>query len=478
MNKHICLALFLIVISLSSSNACGGGGCGGGGYSCCGGFGYTRATTILDGSNCGVTPVRNPGESTSEEGSGTESGNKGTCGGDFYADFYGADSYLRGSIDGYCGGDINECSCGKNLGPLYWAKVQGRSFERVDTGKIRTYYVAAEEVEWDYAPLGFNAITGNPFTTAEQAFTQRGPNRIGSKYVKCLYREYTSSSFKTLKKRSQHEEHLGFMGPTFHAEVGDILKIVFYNKCAFEATVHPHGVFYNKDGEGAIYVDGTSGADKNDDGVPQGGKHTYVWRVPERAGPGTHDGSSVMWMYHSHHHESMDFTTGLVGNMVITRKGMLSEYNLPKDVDKEVFYMFAIMDENGSHFIDESIKRFVERPFDLETLKANGAFRNSNLMNSINGYIFGNAPVLKLKKGERVRYYIMGMGGFRDLHTPHWQGNVVLLDGLRQNTASLLPAEMVVADMVPDAEGIWVHHCHVLEHFANGMSTLYQVVDY
>ena len=28
--------------------------------------------------------------------------------------------------------------------------------------------------------------------------------------------------------------------------------------------------------------------------------YTYTWKVPERAGPGPMDGSSMMWMYHSH----------------------------------------------------------------------------------------------------------------------------------------------------------------------------------
>ena len=64
--------------------------------------------------------------------------------------------------------------------------------------------------------------------------------------------------------------------------------------------MHPHGVFYDKSSEGAPYNDGTHGAKKADDAVPTGGTHTYIWEVPERAGPGPDDGSSVMWMYHSH----------------------------------------------------------------------------------------------------------------------------------------------------------------------------------
>ena len=35
----------------------------------------------------------------------------------------------------------------------------------------RNYYLAVEEIEWDYAPAGQNLITGKPFTTQEQVFT-------------------------------------------------------------------------------------------------------------------------------------------------------------------------------------------------------------------------------------------------------------------------------------------------------------------
>jgi hypothetical protein len=47
--------------------------------------------------------------------------------------------------------------------------------------------------------------------------------------------------------------------PTICAEVGDIITIYFKNKSEFPLSVHPHGVFYEKDSEGAPYNDGTHG---------------------------------------------------------------------------------------------------------------------------------------------------------------------------------------------------------------------------
>ncbi len=90
-------------------------------------------------------------------------------------------------------------------------------------------------------------------------------------------------------------------------QVGDTIVIVFRNNLpTFRCGLHPHGVLYNKSSEGAPYMDGTWGEDKADDAVPPGGSHTYVWHVPERAGPGPNDASSVMWMYHSHTDETRD----------------------------------------------------------------------------------------------------------------------------------------------------------------------------
>src|SRR5438045_4582780 len=97
------------------------------------------------------------------------------------------------------------------------------------TGRVRTYYVAAEEVEWDYAPLGMDMETGQAFEGASAAYTQSGPNRIGHVYRKALYREYTDATFATRKPRPPQDEYLGLLGPILRAEVGETIKVVFKN---------------------------------------------------------------------------------------------------------------------------------------------------------------------------------------------------------------------------------------------------------
>src|SRR6266508_585636 len=59
----------------------------------------------------------------------------------------------------------------------------------VDAAVTRHYYIAADEVDWDYAPLGYNGISGLPFSEDEDVFVQQGDARIGHVYHKVLYRE-------------------------------------------------------------------------------------------------------------------------------------------------------------------------------------------------------------------------------------------------------------------------------------------------
>jgi len=341
--------------------------------------------------------------------------------------------------------------------------------------QARTYYIAADEIEWDYAPSGANRISGDAFDADADVFVRSGPDRIGSRYIKSLYREYTSRSFSAVKPRSAADAHLGMLGPVIRAVVGDTVKVVFKNNLDRPVSVHVHGVFYPKRSEGAPYDDGTSAADKADDAVAPGAMYTYTYSVPERAGPGPMDGSSVMWMYHSHTNEVGDDYAGLVGPMVITKASEARPNGTPKDVDREFFLQFKVSDENASPYLERNIQAYATNPATVQP--DDEEFQESNLMHSINGYVFGNQPLetMTMRKGERVRWYLMGMGTEVDLHTPHWHGNTVVSMGMRTDVVNLLPASMAVADMVPDDVGTWLFHCHVNDHISAGMLTRYRV---
>jgi Multicopper oxidase len=226
--------------------------------------------------------------------------------------------------------------------------VRGPSTPGENRSKTRTYYVAADEVNWDYAPSGRDEAMGHPFDELQKVYTESGPHRIGRVYKKAIYREYTDGSFSTLKARVPEDEYLGLLGPVLRGEVGDTIKIVFKNNASHPFSMHPHGVAYQKDSEGADYNDGTAGSNKADGGVPPGDTHTYVWQIPERAGPGPNDPSSVLWLYHSHTDELRDVASGLFGGIVVTRRGMALADGRPKDVDHEFVTIYVAINENES----------------------------------------------------------------------------------------------------------------------------------
>jgi hephaestin len=338
-------------------------------------------------------------------------------------------------------------------------------------GTTRFHYISADLVPWDYAPTGRNEITGEPFDDEAAEFVGRGDGRIGSTYLKCLYREYTDASFAERVPADPADGYLGNLGPVIRAEVGDTIKVVFRNKCPFPASMHPHGVQYSKANEGAPYEDGAPA--HKADAVPPGGTVTYTWHARPRSGPGPMEGSSVAWMYHSHADEIGDVYAGLSGFLVVTARGEARPDGSPKDVARELFSLFEVDDENSTPLFDANVERFLggaaPDPDDAE-------FHESNLMHAINGYVYGNGPVPVLKVGETVRWYVMGMGTEVDLHTPHWHANTVTVNGMRTDVANLLPASMVTADMVPDTPGTWLFHCHVGDHIAAGMQARYRVV--
>src|SRR5919205_3523434 len=141
-------------------------------------------------------------------------------------------------------------------------------------GQAHTYYIAADEVAWDYAPSGRNQITGQPFDDVANTYVQRGPERIGRVYRKAVYREYTDATFTHLKPVLPQWRHLGILGPVLRASVGDTIRVVFKNNTHRPYSIHPHGVFYKKNAEGSPYNDDTTGPTKRDDGVPPGQSFT------------------------------------------------------------------------------------------------------------------------------------------------------------------------------------------------------------
>ncbi len=190
------------------------------------------------------------------------------------------------------------------------------SFARPVSSRVRTYYIAADPVPFA-APSHGRTATGQDRPTGE------------AQYLTAVYREYTDSTFTREKARPAEWKHLAFLGPLIRADVGDTVRVVFRNRVSFPANVHPDAVLRHADAQDALSATGAAGAsalgsgDRDDEAVPPGGTRVYTWAIPAQAGPGADDHGSVLWLYHSHTETSSGGDAGLIGPMIVYKRGAL-----------------------------------------------------------------------------------------------------------------------------------------------------------
>ena len=94
----------------------------------------------------------------------------------------------------------------------------------------RHYYIAAEDVTWNYAPSGYNLLNGNVIPQ---------PWSLKLQWPKTRFIEYTDDRFTV---RKPQVEWLGILGPIFRGEVGDEIVVEFLNRSKNVRNMHPHGL--------------------------------------------------------------------------------------------------------------------------------------------------------------------------------------------------------------------------------------------
>ncbi|CAO2636085.1 Ferroxidase HEPHL1, partial [Lemmus lemmus] len=300
-------------------------------------------------------------------------------------------------------------------------------------------------------------------------FLERGPNRIGGIYKKAVYRHYTDGSYST---EIPKPPWLGFLGPILRAEVGDVIVIHLKNFASRPYSLHPHGVFYNKDSEGDFPFS-VAGFLKPGAHVKPGETFTYRWTVPESVSPTDEDPPCLTYLYFSAVQPIKDTSAGLVGPLLVCKKGALNADGTQKGIDKEFYLLFTVFDENLSRYLDENIQKFTWRPFSVN--KEDEEFVKSNKMHAINGYMYGSQPGLSMCKKDRVSWHLIGMGTDTDMHGVYFQGNTIHLRGTHRDSLALFPHMATTAFMQPDHAGIFKVFCSTLHHFVRGMGQIYEV---
>ncbi|XP_064318834.1 hephaestin isoform X3 [Phalacrocorax carbo] len=340
-------------------------------------------------------------------------------------------------------------------------------------GKVRKYYIAAKEVQWDYGPSGLDQSSGKQLSEAgspAEQFFKHSTYRIGGVYWKAKYVEYTDESFREEKQQSEEEKHLGILGPVIKAEVGDTILVMFFNKASWPFSIQPHGVSYGKAWEGMQYHDGLS---QNGVAVAPLHNFTYRWTVPKHVGPAASDPPCLTWMYSSAVNPAKDSSSGLVGPLVICKPGTLDGNNRQKGIDKEFYLLFSVFDENLSWYLNANIKYYLR--MEETSVKKDGGFEESNRMHAINGLMFGNLPGLNVCEGDNVSWHLLGLGSEADVHRAVFQGNTLQVNGMRRDSTNLFPHTFATAFMQPDNKGTFEIYCQTSNHYEAGMRERYSV---
>ncbi|XP_042272930.1 ceruloplasmin [Thunnus maccoyii] len=328
----------------------------------------------------------------------------------------------------------------------------------------KTYYIAAMEMDWDYSPnRTWEAEMFRGQENPAGVFLDQQGGFIGSRYKKVVYRQFTSDKFTKQVEKRPDMEHLGIMGPMIHADVGDKVKVVFKNMATRDYSIHAHGV---KTDTPDIHH------------TKPGETHTYYWYVTKKTGPTTEQEECSVSAYYSTVDVAKDLYSGLVGPLVICRRSWGRSLGLKKEVE-EFALLFLVFDENESWYLDENIRTHIRSP--RPDLKDDEAFQESNKMHAINGYVYSNLKGLTMEAGDKIYWYLMGMGTDVDIHGVHWHGHTVeyKLDGGPHSTDvfDLFPATFQTVKMRPQYPGTWLLHCHVTDHVKAGMEAMYTVTE-
>jgi FtsP/CotA-like multicopper oxidase with cupredoxin domain len=279
------------------------------------------------------------------------------------------------------------------------------------TGARREYWIRAEQVRWDIVPGG-----------KDQMMDRRVKGK--TKFTAYAYRAYAPNFETPLGPAA-------IPGPLIEADIGDTVVVNFQNKIGAPATIHPHGIFYAQEMDGAY-----KGRFTDPGGFVQKNRtFQYVWE----ARPGT-EGA---WLYHDHGPmDPLPVYKGLFAPLVVRDPAR------PRP-DKEFFVFLHNLTPTATNL--------------------------KKAFSCINGRAYaGNTPTLEATVGQRVAFHVYGIDDA--FHTFHIHGHRwTNAAGEIVDNAIIGPGDVITAEFVEDNPGRWFYHCHVFSHLHMGMNGWYVV---
>ncbi|XP_029785375.1 coagulation factor VIII isoform X3 [Suricata suricatta] len=317
--------------------------------------------------------------------------------------------------------------------------------------KTWLHYIAADEEDWDYAP----SAPASSETSYKHLYLNSGPQQIGRKYKKVRFMAYTDETFKT-RKAVQYES--GILGPLLYGEVGDTLLIIFKNQASRPYNIYPHGI--------------TGVSPLHSGRLPKGEIFKYKWTVTVEDGPTKSDPRCLTRYYSSSVNPERDLASGLIGPLLICYKESVDQRGNQMMSDKRNVILFSVFDENRSWYLAENMKRFLPNadavpPHDPE-------FQVSNVMHSINGYVFDNLQ-LSVCLHEVAYWYILSVGAQTDFLSVFFSGYTFKHKMVYEDTLTLFPFSGETVFMSMENPGLWVLGCHNSDFRNRGMTALLKV---
>ncbi|XP_063070059.1 coagulation factor V-like [Engraulis encrasicolus] len=340
--------------------------------------------------------------------------------------------------------------------------VRKLSMNEMLNSRLRTYYIAAEEVIWDYTPNLPDYVDAD----FKSKYLKQDPDRIGHRYKKAVFTLYTDETFTKLNESKMEQ---GIIGPVIRAQLGDDIKIVFKNKASRPYSIYPHGLTLDKAGEGASYPAGGN----QSHAVQPGQTYTYEWNVVEEDEPLAGDARCLTRMYHSAVDTPRDIASGLIGPLLIC-KG-LDPRKVQMKADKEQHAMFAIFDENKSWYLDENIQDRCTNP--ARVRKDAPDFYASNVMHTINGYMFESSQVLRFCYEDIASWHVSSIGEQSRIQTVTFYGHTFEVNNREEDFLSLFPMTGETVSMHMDNKGDWLLSTLYSHDSTKGMRVKFKVVE-
>ncbi|XP_046874701.1 coagulation factor VIII isoform X1 [Hypomesus transpacificus] len=331
---------------------------------------------------------------------------------------------------------------------------------RSSGGRYPSYYIAAQEVTWDYG-----IRTPPQLITPEEI--RRGMRKFLPQYKKVVFRGYRDKDFQHQVTRGELQEHLGILGPLIRVEVNDLLTVTFKNMASRPYSLHLHGV-YDRSQEGSLAGEP----------VPPGEVRVYTWRVSRTQGPTTSEFDCKAGAYYSTVDKEKDLHSGLVGPLVVCKPDTLDTLLRLQPGLQEYSLLFHTFDETQSWYKEENLQQYCTPP--CHARPDDTWYQSSNKFAAINGYVAETLPGLLVAQHQPARWHLLNVGGDGEYHAVQFHGLPFSLHKKKEHRRgiyNLHPGVFGTVEMRPGTVGTWLVECTVGDHQLAGMRAKLLVYD-